>query len=66
VRIYRKERETIEEYSVSGRVYMLRVTPAVGAPYYLIDHDGDGTLESRTFSPAKPGMLIPQWILFSW
>lgn len=65
VRIYRDKRGVVEEFSVGGSVYMVRITPSQGFPYYLIDHDGDGTLETRDYSPQHPGM-IPQWILFSW
>jgi hypothetical protein len=33
---------TIEQYTREGRVYMIKVTPRVGRPYYLIDNTGDG------------------------
>jgi hypothetical protein len=65
VRIIRRERETVEEYRLSGRLYMIKVTPRVGRPYYLVDADGDGKLESR-FNELAPGMLIPSWVLLTW
>ncbi len=64
VRIRRRGEEVIEEYSVQGRVYMLRITPTVGAPYYLIDSDGDGRLE--TFHNALEPPTIVQWRIFGW
>lgn len=45
VRITEKEGEMIEEYSRNGRVYMVKVTPSTGLPYYYMDEDGDGQLE---------------------
>ena len=59
VRIHRDEQENvIEEYSLDGRVYMVKVTPKVGLPYYYLDDDGDGQLELQerdaAASPVKP------------
>jgi len=39
--------QVIEEYRVQGAVYMVKVTPTTGVPYYLFDSDGDGSLETR-------------------
>lgn len=55
---------TVEQYSVRGHVYMIKVTPRVGPPYYLYDLDGDGRMDVRQNSPMDIG--IPQWVLFSW
>jgi hypothetical protein len=43
---------------------MVRIQPPIGPPYYLLDTNGDGTLdtqEDRVWNNA-----IPQWVLFSW
>lgn len=64
VNIIQKEDRTIEEYRVNGQLYMIKVTPAVGVPYYFIDTDGDGSLESQQHELA--GHLVPNWILFKW
>ncbi len=42
IRIRTEGDTTVEEYSREGRVYMIKVTPRVGPPYYLIDNTGDG------------------------
>jgi len=55
--------ESIQEYRVSGRLYMMRVTPRHGRPYVLIDHKGDGTF-TRQETPLDGGVRVPQWVLF--
>lgn len=65
VRIIRREQEVIEEYRQGGRLYMVRVVPRGAPPYYLVDSDGDGRLDTR-WVEAAPGVLIPSWVLFSW
>ena len=55
----------VEEFRTSGRVYMIRITPNKGRPYYLIDADGDGNLETHR-SEMSPRLLIPSWVIVSW
>jgi hypothetical protein len=58
VTIREEEDRMIEEYRLNGQVYMVKVTPRIGAPYYYIDHDGDGKLEldadQRALNPVQP------------
>ncbi|MCE1170867.1 DUF2782 domain-containing protein [Azovibrio restrictus] len=61
VTIRKEERGTVQEYRVNGKLYMVKVVPAVGAPYYLVDNDGDGTLETN--SPNDPGVKVPMWVI---
>ena len=42
IRIRTEGDTTVEEYSREGRVYMIKVTPRQGPPYFLIDNTGDG------------------------
>jgi hypothetical protein len=61
-----EEEEIIEEYSSNGRVYMVKVTPAHGKPYFYMDMDGDGQLElqdrDEAFSPVKPVVWkVKEW-----
>ena len=53
VRIIEEEDRRIEEYRRNGQVYMVRVVPKKGPPYYYIDTDGDGTLE---LDPSQKGL----------
>ena len=64
VNIIKAETETREEFRIKGKLYMVKVTPAVGKPYYLVDRQGDGNfIEADTIGPVtKP----PMWILHSW
>ncbi len=37
--------DVIEEYRVAGQLRIVKVTPARGPTYYLIDDNGDGRLD---------------------
>jgi hypothetical protein len=65
ITIIRRERQTIEEYRVNGRLYMVKIIPKYGPPYYLLDSDGDGNMDVRR-SDLERGMQVPQWVIFSW
>ena len=65
VTIIRKDDAIIEEYRLDGRHYMTRIIPAVGPAYYLVDRDGDGSMETR-MSEIYDDFTVPQWVLFSW
>lgn len=60
VRIIQKGADKIEEYRINGLLYMIKVTPSVGFPYYLVDDDGTGNL--KQIDPARR-IVIPQWVL---
>ena len=66
VTIVRSDTETREEFSRNGRVYMVKVTPAIGPEYYLVDQAGDGNF----FQQAGPGpgaaVTPAMWRIFSW
>ena len=58
VTIREEEERMIEEYRIDGQIYMVKVTPKGGIPYYYIDTDGDGRLEldmdQRALNPVQP------------
>jgi len=62
VTITEKKDVTIEEYRAKGKLYMIKVTPKVGPPYYLIDERGDGEF-SRQDGPTGPQLSPPRWII---
>ena len=58
----RKEADrTVAEYRVRGKLYMMKVTPAHGRPYVLIDHKGDGQFARQ--DNLDSGLRVPQWVL---
>ena len=65
VQIHRDKQATIEEFRSHGQVYMIKITPKKGRPYYLIDADGDGDFDTHR-DDLQPNLLIPSWVLFSW
>ena len=65
VTIVHKKEQTIEEYRVHGQLYMVKITPKKGVPYYLVDSDGDGDLETRR-NDLVPASAIPAWVILRW
>ena len=65
ITIIRKGKKTIQEYRRGGRLYMIKVVPDIGPPYYFIDNDGDGKMDVRSNDPDK-GSQINMWKIFEW
>ncbi len=61
-----REGERIEEYSLNGRVYMVKITPVKGPPYYYLDEDGDGQLELRESDRAMNPVRPVYWKVKEW
>ncbi len=64
VTIIRRGKDVIEEYRVGGQLYMVKITPSRGRPYYLVDSDGDGSLETRRNELDNPEVV--KWRIFQW
>ena len=64
VTITKRGTDTVEEYRVGGKLYMLKVTPAHGVPYYLIDEKGDGRMTRQ--DGLDFGLRPPLWVIHSW
>ena len=62
VTIIKRGPTEIQEYRINGELYMIKVVPAKGRPYYLVDADGDGRLETH----RQNDLLIPAWTIFRW
>lgn len=65
ITIIRKGKKTIQEYRKNGQLYMVKIIPAVGPAYYLIDKDGDGNMDVRE-SDLDKGTNINLWKIFQW
>ncbi len=64
ITILKREDRTIHEYRINGQLYMVKVVPQAGAPYYMVDRDGDGEFDSRHREPGD--VAVPQWVIFRW
>jgi hypothetical protein len=61
VTITKRTEQTIEEYRVGGKLYMIKVTPKVGPPYYLVDDQGDGKFSRQ--ESLDSGFRPPRWVI---
>ena len=62
VTITTRGEDKAEEFRVGGKLYMIKITPKYGAPYYLIDEKGSGSFTRMDNHDA--GLRVPQWVLF--
>jgi len=65
ITIIRKGKKTIQEFRRGGRLYMIKVVPDIGPPYYFIDNDGDGKMDVRRDDLDK-GSNINMWKILEW
>jgi len=61
ITIIKKKGETIEEYRINGQLYMMKVTPAHGVPYYMHKEDQNGGWLMD--GPNQP-ISVPKWTIF--
>ncbi len=61
VKITQQPDTTVEEYRVGGRLYMIKVTPKFGPPYYLVDDRGDGKFARQ--ESLDSGFRVPRWVI---
>jgi Protein of unknown function (DUF2782) len=61
VTITKQTGQTIEEYRVGGKLYMIKITPKVGKPYYLVDDQGDGKFSRQ--ESLDSGLRPPRWVI---
>lgn len=65
VNVRQEGTQIIEEYSMNGRIYMMKITPEDGVTYYLIDTDGDGEFDTKDFDDHN-GVRPVYFKLFEW
>ena len=63
VTIVKRGEDTVTEYRIRGKLYMVKVTPPHGVPYYLIDREGNGQMVRDDTAPT---LAVPMWVLTSW
>ncbi len=64
VTIRKRGEDTVEEYRIAGKLYMMKVTPPGGRPYYLVDERGDGKFARQEAHDS--GIRPPMWVIHSW
>lgn len=62
VRIPVQEGDKVEAIRQGARVVMVKVTPAKGRPYYLIDTSGNGNWMRR--NSLDDGVRVPMWPVY--
>jgi hypothetical protein len=62
VTIIKRGEDSIEEYRMNGELYMQKITPPGGVPYYLVKQEVDGGW-ARMDGPGER-IAIPHWVLF--
>jgi hypothetical protein len=62
VTISKQSEQTVEEYRANGKLYMIKITPKHGVPYYLVDDRGDGKFARQ--ESLDTGLRVPRWVLF--
>lgn len=55
--------QVVEEFRVNGELYMVRITPKVGKPYYIRYPDGE---KGRQIRKDLDDINTPFWKLFEW
>jgi len=61
VTIIQRGEDTVEEFRINGRLYMIKVTPPHGTSYYLVDEKGDGNMARR--DPPGTSLRVPMWVI---
>lgn len=65
VTIRRQGEDKVEEYRMNGRLYMIKVTPPHGTPYYLVDRKGTGSFVQEDTAVGDKGISVPMWVIHS-
>jgi hypothetical protein len=61
VTITKQTEQTVEEFRAGGRLYMIKITPKIGPPYYLVDDRGDGKFARQ--ESLDSGLRPPRWVI---
>lgn len=62
VNVFQNGPDTVEEFRMNGKLYMVKVSPQGAPAYYLVDNEGKGSLQR--VSPNKPP-LTPSWVMMT-
>lgn len=65
VTIKKRGEDKVEEHRLNGKLYMIKVTPSHGVPYYLVDAKGDGGFIREDMGVGDKGVSVPMWVIHS-
>jgi hypothetical protein len=63
VTVIRRDKETVEEYRLGGRLVWVKVSPRVGPVYYLVPEGPNGAFVRR--DSLDSGLRVPMWLIFT-
>lgn len=61
VTIVKRAEGMVEEFRINGRLYMMKITPSSGVPYYLVDYTGNG--QFTRLNNLDTGVQPPMWVI---
>jgi hypothetical protein len=64
VRIPIQDGDKVEHIRQGGRIVAVKVTPANGKPYFLVDTTGNGNWMRR--DSLDDGVRVPMWPIHTW
>lgn len=63
ITIKKRGEDKVEEYRMNGKLYMIKVTPPHGIPYYLVDPEGNGGFVREDLGVGDKGIAVPMWVI---
>lgn len=64
ITIRHKGEDSYKEYRIRGELYMIKVTPRIGPPYYLVSRERGGAFER--VDDLNRARMVSQWVLLKW
>lgn len=61
ITIVQRGEDRVEEYRVKGQLYMVKITPKHGKPYFLVDPKGNGQMVRH--DDLSPNFQVPMWVI---
>lgn len=62
ITIHEGKDKMIEEYRINGELYMLKITPRIGKPYYLLNRRSAAGTPHR--GDMESGISVPMWQVY--
>lgn len=57
-----KDKTMIEEYRINGELYVIKITPRIGKPYYLLNRRSGAGTPHR--GDMESGVSAPMWQIY--